>query len=142
MRTGSGKNVNINGASDVFSIALSGPGGYEVQSSSAVQNIINNDNTVSGYFRLQFGNAASLELPNHISASAMQVALMTLCDPLVSVEVSHKNVASKSIWSVTFLSYLKEWSESPLAILPDLNGDDTVSSLMVIEAVPSNGKLE
>ena len=64
---------------------------------------------------------------------------MTLYDHLFSVEVSHKNVTSKSIWSITFLSHLKEWSETPLAILPDLNGDDTVSSLMVIETVPSNG---
>ena len=81
LRTGNGKNVDTNGASDVFSVALSGPGGYEVQTSSAVQNIINSDNTVSGYFRLKFGNATSLELPNHLSASAMQVALMTLYDP-------------------------------------------------------------
>ena len=69
-----------------FSVALSSPGGCEVQTSSAVQNIINSDNTVSGHFRLKIGNATSLELPNQLSASAMQVALMTLYDPLVSVE--------------------------------------------------------
>ena len=37
------------------------------------------------------------------------------------------------------MSQFIEWSESPLTILPDLNGDDTVSSLIVIETVPNNG---
>ena len=130
--SGSGKNANMSGASDAFSVTLSSPGEHEVQASLATQNAMICNSTISGCFWLKFGNSETLELPYDTSTSAMQVALTPMYNPQVSVEVNHKYDAGKSIWSVTFLSHLKEWSENPLTTFPDLDKSKIVSILMEI----------
>jgi len=95
--------------------------------------------SINGYFRLSYADAISMELQHDISASAMQVALITTHTPNANVEVTRKVVDGNFQWNVTFLSHLLEWSLKPLSVISGHDGDNSVSSLMEVGKVANNG---
>ena len=102
------------GKSDFFLVELTGPDGYQVVTSSAVQTITTNSTDAGGSFRLAFAGKTSLVLPAGVSSSAMDTALETMFgeDPH-TVEVSRTDnfggaQNSGYTWTVTFTSHLDE----------------------------------
>ena len=142
IRSGS-KTKNVknlgDGSSDSFLVRINGPGGYSIVTSSSVQTIKCSDSSINGYFRLSYADAISMELQHDISASAMQVALITTHTPNANVEVTRKVVNGNFQWNVTFLSHLLEWSLKPLSVISGHDRDNSISSLMEVGKVANNG---
>lgn len=125
------------GQSDAFLVTLSGPQGYKVTTSSAIQVIECLNSSIFGTFRLSLGGTTSLELPHNVSAATMQVALTTLYYPPVSVEVQQTLSETNHVWTVTFLSHLELWSS--FAVEPPRDGNAVVSSIMTITRLCADG---
>jgi len=95
--------------------------------------------SINGYFRLSYADAISMELQHDISASAMQVALITTHTPNANIEVTRKVVNGNFQWNITFLSHLLEWSLKPLSVISGHDRDNSISSLMEVGKVANNG---
>jgi len=129
------------GMSDAFLVTFSGPDGYQLVTSSAVQVItLSSNSLVFGHFRVSYEGMISLDLPRDISPAALQTVLATMNpNNLRVVRVDGKTVGSGYTWSVTFLSHLDQYSASPLTLLAGSDGDTSLFNLMKVTKVASAG---
>jgi hypothetical protein len=110
-----------NGKSDAFLVTLTGPGGYKVVTSTAVQNVEHPNNAVvppigGGYFTLKYGGKTTDRIPHDARASTVRTALEKAHGFLKKVEVSRTENGGKTTWSVTFTSHLKDWAADQLTV--------------------------
>ena len=116
------------GSSDVFLAIAAGPGDTYIRTSSAVQVITSSDSSLAGSFRLEYGNATSLDLPHDICAPALQAALAKVHSPNAQISVTKRTDSiGNSKWEVTFLSHLDKWLQKPLTVVPASTGGGTTS---------------
>lgn len=127
------------GASDAFVATLSGPGGYNVVTSSAIQVIKSGDSSIQGYFRVSVGKKVSDDLPHDITAPVMQTVLLSMFSPPMNVEIERTTVEGNYHWALTFSSRLDEWISNPLTVVEATDGDTGVSSLISVEKSAKGG---
>jgi hypothetical protein len=105
------------GESDAFLVTFTGPGGYKVVTSTAVE-IVKSTVTDStpGWFTLSVGGKETAAMPHDVSESTMRMLLEEMHDFERTVEVHRDSAANKYSWSITFTSHLEEWSKNPLQV--------------------------
>lgn len=129
-----------NGSSDAFRVKITDAAGHiAVETSSLVQVIRSNHESVFGYFRIQVANKISTELPSHVTAETIQYILNHLHEDPLSTIVNRKEVEGKLEWRVTFLNHFDDVLNDPLRIHPGSDGFSDLSDTLTVEHTGRDG---